>query len=81
MTELQTILKERLARGEANTQSRFNENERQITNLKTQVRQLQAQLDAQAQQQEHWQRLEALCGQLEPLLRQWSGMRGKLPHK
>ena len=81
MTELQTILKETLARWEADTQRRFTKNEKYIANLKAQVQHIQDKLAAQTQQYEHWQRLETLCVQLEPLLRQWNGESGNAPRR
>lgn len=78
MTELQTILKDTLARWEAETQQRLQEQQREIAALRAELRQVQSQQAQQGVQAAQWQRLNALCAQLEPLL---SRLNAVLPRK
>lgn len=75
MTELQSILKETLARWETETQTALQQHEQQITALRTELRQMERLHSAQTT---HWQHLEELCRQLEPLLQKLSAV---LPKK
>lgn len=65
MTELQTLLKETLARWEADTHQRFAEQEAQIAELRQQLEFLQ---NRQLFYEQHLQRLSDASNSLQPLL-------------
>lgn len=75
MTELQSILKETLARWEAETQTTLQQHEQQIMTLRAELHQIERLHSAQTA---HWQHLEELCWQLEPLLQKLNAV---LPKK
>lgn len=69
MTELQTILKDTLARWELDTQSRLNAQDQQISQLQEAMRRWQTQ---QTLWEQRLQGLSSLCGNLENLLQRLS---------
>lgn len=71
MTELQTLLKETLARWEADTHQHFAEQEAQITELRQQLEFLQ---HRQSFYEQHLQRLSDASNSLQPLLTRLNSM-------
>lgn len=69
MTELQTILKDTLARWELDTQNRLNAQDQQISQLQETMRRWQTQ---QTLWEQRLQGLSSLCGNLENLLQRLS---------